>query len=269
MTVQKNQRNIFLHYHIFKNAGTSFDFALSRVFEERSKFVAHIDDQALIDGGQQYLETFLDKREELSAFSSHELRFMVRASRKFKFFPVTFIRCPILRSKSVYLFEKAQTDVITPGSVKAKEVKNFGDFVRWYLDTAPHKTITNFQTRKCSLIPSIERDLKVHLALAKENLKNYFNFGIVEEFDISIKYFNKLFFPKITPNLLLTPWMNRTQASHDNTKTLDQRREEVLLEMGVISEKFIVENKLDLELYEYAVTLFHQNIRINEPLKCI
>jgi hypothetical protein len=267
--IKKTQRNIIIHYHLFKNAGTSFDFALSRVFGEKKNFLAHVDDQALIAGGQQYLENFLDEREAVSAFSSHELRFMAKASSKFKFFPATFIRCPILRSKSVYLFEKAQVDVITPGSVKAKEAKHFGDFVRWYLDESPHKTITNFQTRKCSFIPYDVQDSKVHLESTKRNLENYFNFGIVEEFDVSIKYFNKLFFPKITPNLLLTPWMNRTQVSDDNTKTLEQRREEVLLEMGTVSEKFIVENKSDLELYEYAVGLFHQNIRMNESLKCI
>ena len=257
-----NQRVIFLHHHLFKNSGTSFDYALSRVFGDKKKFLAHIDDKKMIEGGQFYLEAFLRENKILKALSSHEVRFKACSSSEFIYLPFTFIRCPILRSYSVYNFERAQKDVVTHGSMKAKEVKNFSEFVKWYLNDAPYKTITNFQVRKCSLLKLEHRSLDKGWVLdeAKSNLLNYFNFGVVERYSESIAQFNQILQPELMQHPLPFTWLNKTQAEDAGSVSLDEQRERVLEKMGPIRDQFLSENSEDIQLYEFSVDLFEANL---------
>ena len=50
-------RHVILHGHIFKNAGTSFDWSLERSFGEA--FVDHREDKLMREGRDKHLEAFL------------------------------------------------------------------------------------------------------------------------------------------------------------------------------------------------------------------
>jgi hypothetical protein len=246
-------RLIILHYHIFKNAGTSFDAALSKAFGDERSFISHWDNEAMIKGGQPYLEEFLARHERLKAIASHEFCFKARDSFRFKYIPVTFIRCPILRALSVYKFERAQTDVKTHGSIKAKEVNSFEEFVGWYLNESPSKTITNFQIRRCALDFGCEQTDAIfsedYLENAKKNLKNYFNFGIVESYTHSLEKLS------LKLNLKLgVEWLNTTGVRKTGW-SLDKERDEVLSQMGRYAHLFLSQNKNELKFYDYAVRL--------------
>lgn len=247
------QRLIILHYHIFKNAGTSFDAALSKAFGDERKFISHWDNEAMIKGRQPYLEEFLSRHGNLKAIASHEFCFKAKDSYDFKYIPVTFIRCPILRALSVYTFERAQTDVKTHGSIKAKEVNSFEEFVGWYLNESPSKTITNFQIRRCSLDFGCEQTEAIfsedYLENAKKNLKDYFNFGIVESYSHSIE--------KLSEKLKLkldVEWLNTT-CVRETGWDIDTERNKVLSQMGQYADLFLKQNKNELEFYDFAVRL--------------
>ena len=256
-------RTILLHYHIFKNAGTSFDFALSKAFGDERKFISHCDNQAMISGGQEYLEIFLNKHHDLHAIASHEFCFRAQNNTNFQYIPITFIRCPILRALSVFKFERAQTDVKTYGSIKAKEVKSFEEFVGWYLNESPSKTITNFQVRRCALNYGCKQTEAIfseeYLENAKENLRDYFNFGIVESYQRSIE--------KLSAKLnlkLSIEWLNSTSVVRTD-RDLNEERNEILSQMGRYADFFLNQNKNDLRFYDYALSLFNVDAINKDP----
>jgi len=67
-------RNILIHTHIFKNAGSSYDGALRNFFGEA--FVDYRDDQDIVRGKMDYLLEYLDTHPDIQAFSSHSVHFL-------------------------------------------------------------------------------------------------------------------------------------------------------------------------------------------------
>ena len=97
-------KNILVHVHIFKNAGSSFDDALNRFY--RDDFIDHRDDSELLIGKMDYLEKYLDSHPNIQAFSSHSIHFLPQNTDKYNFLPIYLLRHPIDRIRSVYSFEK-------------------------------------------------------------------------------------------------------------------------------------------------------------------
>ena len=135
-------RNVIIHAHIFKNAGTTFDHSLRKNFADG--FIDHRQDQELVQGKQEYLNQYLALHPECQALSSHSVHFNIESSESLNLFPVYFIRHPIERIRSVYEFEKKQ-NADTPGARKAKEMDLEG-FVDWYLEESSPATIRNVHT---------------------------------------------------------------------------------------------------------------------------
>lgn len=82
------KRDIILHSHIFKNAGTTFDYILEKNFGK--SFIDHRDDKNVVDGRQRYLNDFLNKNKKIKAFSSHSIHFKAKNSFKYNFHQVYF-----------------------------------------------------------------------------------------------------------------------------------------------------------------------------------
>ena len=61
-------RHILLHGHIFKNAGTTFDWSLERSFGEA--FLDHREDKVMRERGGRHLAALVDDRPALRAFSA-------------------------------------------------------------------------------------------------------------------------------------------------------------------------------------------------------
>ena len=119
-------RCVLVHYHIFKNAGSSVDFALQRSFGSRwATFEGcHAHD---VQTSEQ-LGQFLESRPELCAVSSH----LARPPLPFSGCrPIVFLRHPLLRARSVYEFTRR--DLKQHGSQISRNGE-FSRYVRWALD---------------------------------------------------------------------------------------------------------------------------------------
>jgi hypothetical protein len=136
-------RNVLIHAHIFKNAGTTFDYSLRRSFGEH--FVDHRNDELFLQGRNNYLLEYLHANKQVQALSSHSMHFRIRGDEKIRLFPVYFIRHPLARVWSVYRFEKHQTGVNTEGARRAKEM-DLNSYVSWYLEEGSPATIRNIHT---------------------------------------------------------------------------------------------------------------------------
>ena len=66
-------RHVILHGHIFKNAGTTFDWSLERCFGEG--FVDHRDDKTMRERRARHLAELVNDAPSLRALSSHHLCF--------------------------------------------------------------------------------------------------------------------------------------------------------------------------------------------------
>lgn len=93
-------RYVIVHYHIFKNAGSTIEHILEREFGGRFATVHGSDPDATLDAEE--LEEFLRQQPAIEAVSSHHLRYPKPVGRHAVYFDCCFLRDPIARLYSCY-----------------------------------------------------------------------------------------------------------------------------------------------------------------------
>lgn len=248
-------RNIIIHVHIFKNAGSTFDWSLNRNFEY--KFIDHRDNIPMIKDKISYLINYLEKNPHIKALSSHHIHFEIKTIKNYQFHKVYFLRDPILRAKSVYTFEKKQSNSDTPGSKKAKQL-SFKDFISWYLEDDSPRTIQNSQTAFCA---GLDIDAIPELSTLKKAIFNIGQnplIGVVERYDESMVIFEDVltpFFPEIDLSYVI---QNKT-SNHVNFDSNNKIK--ITNELEDIHDHLLKKNNLDLEIYRFANSIIDKRIQ--------
>lgn len=242
-------RHIVTHGHIFKNAGTSFDWALRQCFG--SGFVDHRDDVAMRRGGADYLRDYLLARPEVQALSSHHLCYPLPEHPDFRCIPVYFLRDPIERVVSVYNFERAQPES-TPGSIEAKR-KTLTEYVRWRLRPGVNPTIRNYQTAYLAGAQRLGPDQSLgpeHLDAALANLRSPGSLvGLVDRYGDSLRQIEDRL-GTCFPSLRLKT--SRQNVSNRAAPEEKKRRAHTLL--APVLDDLRDANRYDLTLLEAAQT---------------
>lgn len=242
------KRNVLVHVHIFKNAGSSFDDALTDFFKQ--SFVDHRDDKNLIQGKMDYLVSYLDTHTEIQAFSSHSIHFIPQNTEKYQFLPTYFLRHPIARIRSVYSFEKKQLPATEEGAIKAKEL-TLNEYIVWYMQSSSPATLRNAQTIFLSGDgPNEERMLEKY-DMALNTINHSFLVGVVDRYDESMVVFEeylKDFFPYIDLSY------RRQNITDDNLEaSVIEKAEKLLSRLDVSTQALVIENnKFDVLLYDAA-----------------
>ena len=97
---------VIVHHHLFKNAGTTVDWILRRVFGP-----GFLDHEAAIAAGLTSAETLLDfvlARPDIHAVSRHHLSFATMSHPGRAFLDILLVRHPIDRLRSMYDFLRAE-----------------------------------------------------------------------------------------------------------------------------------------------------------------
>lgn len=183
------KRTILIHHHIFKNAGTSLQYALKKYFEDKYFECELPQSQMVIEDD---LKKFILKTPQALAISGHHICMPTPQGEDYKTLSIVLLRNPLARVESIYKFEKKQT-AQTEGAIKAKEL-DFKEYVRWRLDKTP-TMLCNYQTYYCarknksegSKIPT-EQDLKVAL----HNIRSSAVVGTVERYEETLELANKI-----------------------------------------------------------------------------
>jgi len=127
-------RHVIVHYHIFKNAGTTLHSILERNFG--SQFAAieseHPDD---VVSNESFLR-FLEDHPDIAAVSSHNLRLPKPENDSFAFYDIVYLRHPLTRLLSMYVFYRRSDNTADPLAVEAKKLK-IADFFRSLIDKYP------------------------------------------------------------------------------------------------------------------------------------
>lgn len=175
---QPAERTIILHYHLFKNAGTSVDAILKRNFGE--KWVMR---EFPAKGGNNtaLVEEWIRETPDAIAYSSHTMMGPIPEIEGVRVISFMLLRDPIQRIKSAYRFERTQV-ADTWGAQLAKE-HDFEGYVRARLEVHGDRQCCNFQTyRLASLIPGEGPELE----RAKGALEEMTVVGRVEDFSTAI-----------------------------------------------------------------------------------
>lgn len=251
-------RVILIHHHIFKNAGTSFNYALESFFGDRY-FEFDLPDSRVVTC--KTLDAFLQSHPQALAVSGHQICMPTPQGKDYQTISSVLLRNPLSRIRSIYQFERQQhLENPTPGAVKAKEL-GFKEFVLWQLDTQPG-VICNYQTLYCSRTSNhsptyiaTEENFKI----AVENLKKCAIVGTVERYNDTLALAQEKLSP-IYPDITLA-------STHLNvtTQSMEQDVRNTLIEdLGeTLVDRLIEMNQLDEALYKLADDALGHSVEID------
>ena len=168
-------RTIILHYHLFKNAGTSVDQILQRNFKDRwvtAEFPPSQGDNSAL------VADWIRDNPDAVAFSTHTALGPVPQIDGVRVVSVMMLRDPVARIRSAYRFEQKQ-DADTWGAQLAK-THDLEGYVTTRLERVADRQCRNFQThRLASQMPGDGPELDRALAA----LDAISVFGLVEDFN--------------------------------------------------------------------------------------
>jgi hypothetical protein len=240
------RRVVLVHYHIFKNAGTSLDRILQRNFGERWGTLEAAQGEGAVT--PEELRAHLVAQPQLCALSSHTALLPAPESPDFRIVPLLLLRNPIDRIRSAYTFERKQ-NADTLGSRRARE-GSFGDYVEHFLAQPNDRRFRNFQSWRLSrAVPAADAEtFEFDRSLAALGQLPWV--GIVEDFEFSLTRLLDLVKP-LFPEFALHSV--RANASSDERSTMEQRFEEIRSELGPeVYRKLCGANMIDWALWERA-----------------
>jgi hypothetical protein len=254
-------RPVLVHYHIFKNAGTSVDVALQRSFG--SRWTTFEGRHAVDVQTPEQLGRFLGERPEVCAVSSH----LARPPLPFpECRAIVFLRHPLLRVRSVQEFTRRNPD--HPGCPVSQR-GTLASYVKWALDAVPGEgggVIRDYQVRHLSDASwrVQERAVIQDLHAAKSLIESWGIVGIVEDYKMSARRFQAMYAAEFPDLDFVHVRANRTSAEIPDIEGQTQALRE---ELGPeLFERLVKANQLDLELYNWAVARFprFENVTASE-----
>ncbi|WP_011296923.1 sulfotransferase family 2 domain-containing protein [Cupriavidus necator] len=242
-------RDVIVHYHIFKNAGTTIDALLHANFPHSHGAVEGELPWDILSSDQ--LQQYILANPTLKVVSSHQARLPLPEHTSLRIHPIVFLRHPIDRVESIYQFERHEPDThLSPGIQIAKNTDLKG-FVEWGLSENGTAVFRNFQTIH---LAGRETDMRYAAAtqadflVASARLRELSFVGIVDRFDASIQQLRQVLKP-IYPDLQLTPSL-ALNTSIGRSNLLSARIARISEALGnTLLNELIKANQFDLELY--------------------
>lgn len=200
------ERTVILHYHLFKNAGTSIDGALKTGFPGRW---ASKEFPTVGGNNSPLIAEWIRGEPNGVAFSTHTGMGPIPELPNVDVFSLLFLRDPIDRIKSVYRFEREQK-AETMGAKLAKS-EDFEGYVRHRLGIAGDRQCRNFQSNRLAKFrPGESSELDRALA----SLDSLSFVGFVGDFenslvDLAVKI--RAFLPEFRVHEI--PHLNRSAAN--------------------------------------------------------
>ncbi|MEX0345401.1 MAG: hypothetical protein AB3N20_10800 [Rhizobiaceae bacterium] len=243
------KRPVILHFHTFKNAGSSVDAVLQQCFPDAwANFDGPVPEFFI---HHSELEIIARNRSQLKAISSHQIRLPVPQSQKVEFLPIVFIRRPELRIASIWRFQRQRHDN-HPATLLAKQL-SFREWVVHNLAKKLPQATDNGQTHLFSYDLDKRRRVREPGALERaiRNLEELPLVGIVEKFDQSMKLFEALYQPKI-PEFQYQS-VGARNATGDVNLSEDKQLEQLREDLGCdLFKELQAANAVDIELYNHV-----------------
>lgn len=260
----KSTRQVIVHYHLFKNAGSTIDHILQNNFG--NGWLPFDGEKAHSRIQAPEIEQLILQHPEVQAVSSHNAVLPIPAIAGISIAPIVFLRHPLDRVRSIYDFERKQGQKSGPVSQGAEHASklDFNDYIKWRFDTCKNGVTHNYHTAWLLHDPRFNRFeiTQKDFELAVQNLKELPFFGLVERFDDSLKLLSQ----HLT-NIgihITTDYQVKNSTKHREkpmADKLDSLRENI---GDDIWSQIVSRNHWDLELYKAAQELFESRLaRLN------
>ncbi len=256
LSVRLRQRSpLLIHYHILKNAGSSFEWALEQALGNAYRSFDSPSAAGFVSARD--LVEFSFRHAEVKAISSHQAAPPPPRIFGREIFTSILIRDPIARIRSIYAFERAQ-EKSSPGAIKAKEL-TFRQYVEWRLNTSP-ATLCNFQVYFCSRTSAGTAQIsgEERLERAIRNLDGISLVGTVARFDEWLALVQKVLSSSF-PNLALASV--RQNASLGIEPSEGEILGQLISELGDTTAQYLLDNnELDMCLHQVADALLTRRL---------
>jgi hypothetical protein len=251
-------RYLFIHWHIYKNAGSSIERLLWESFGDA---FAVLDTQPGCDTIDFItLKNYLQENRHIKAVSSHRLHPPVKHTGTL---PIVMLRHPADRARSAYRY--ARRNATVPDHAIAS-THDFRGYLAWALNTRGEGAVLrDHQVQYLSNAAYRTQDshhwraTPADLAQALTLLKHLRAFGLVRRFAESCRLFNAAYRPCL-------PAMNFHDWSENSTGSTNQSEAEALAEIrdelgDTTWQSLCAANTLDLALYDEGCRLFDMKLQ--------
>tara|TARA_R110002073_G_scaffold36800_2_gene107000 strand:+ start:6896 stop:7681 length:786 start_codon:yes stop_codon:yes gene_type:complete len=236
-------RKVILHYHLFKNAGTSLDASFRAYFKGDEWLTCEFPSDP--QKNQQQLHNWIVQSIDAKCFSSHTAALPPPLIAGVSVFPVIFVRHPIDRVASVYAFERKQGSD-TYGSVLARN-SNLSEYVEARLSRLHDYQCRNFHVHRfSSMYPADQGSVVERANRAVENLPFV---GVVSRFEQSLRELESALRAFGFPDIALQ--VTQKNVSRKIDQTMNEKLEEIRSKMSpVVYESLIEANREDLAFFD-------------------
>lgn len=251
MNIKNKSKTIVLHYHFFKNAGTSLDKILKANFV--NKWITQ-EFSGNTTNNRSEVKKWIENNPQMICFSSHTAQLPPPQIEEIKIIPVLFIRHPIDRIASAYQFERQQNSAGF-GSVLANNT-NLAGYIKTRLSIKTDFQCRNFHTGRLAEMFSDTTEDK--LVKAKKAIETLPFIGLVDHFDASLKKLEVL----LTANNFVNLKLNavKENVTRSGQSTLSERLGSIEKEIGTTYYQLLVEhNSWDIEIYNMVCNSYKIN----------
>jgi hypothetical protein len=238
-------RHVMVHFHMFKNGGSTIEAILEREF--RGRYATAHGSHASSSLDDQDIAAFLGTHLNVAALSSHHLRYPLPSIRRTVLFDCCFLRHPLDRLQSVYSYLRKEPPELGREDPILVLSQSMGprEFMVRLIEESPH-FVSNAQTLLIATGGAFTRPLDdTDLSRAKEVLRQMALPGLVAMFDESLvaaEHFLGPAFPRL-----------RLHYVAQNVTRPSRNLEELKIIWGNdIYQELSRLNCLDLELCRYA-----------------
>ncbi len=253
------RRRIIVHYHLFKNAGSSVDHVLASNFGGR--WQPFEGEHAHSNLSPEQLADHIRRHPRVLALSSHHLRLPLPTMPDADIYPIFFLRHPIDRIGSIYAFLRRR------GGGNPMDIhlaaNSLKDYVTRILEDEGNACLiardcqTLFLSTALARWPDPDRPLRAgrtHLTEAKDFLDSLPVFGLVERFDESARRL-EAWLRGAFPGIRF--FSARLNAEARQARPLEERLNAMEAEIGTELYRDLIEaNRHDLDLYHHACQRF-------------
>lgn len=247
---------LLIHYHIFKNAGTSFEWALEQVFGAGLRRLDTPSHDGFISSRD--IAECAEGSPGIRAIASHQAAPKPTRIRGRNVLTSILIRDPIARIRSIYAFERLQ-ERDDPGSQKAKEL-DFKHYVEWRLQTTP-RMFCNFQVYFCCREGANDRRIPdaADLERAIHSLDTIDVVGTVERYVEWLALANSVlrtYFGQIS-----LPFTRQNVLTGERSSSKETIYRDLIDDLGAARARYLLDrNELDMCLHQVADALLSRRL---------
>lgn len=248
-------RFIWLHFHIFKNAGSTIEWILKRNFSDSFQIIHEQGERGNIS--EEEIIKYLIEHPHINALSSHHFRYPRPEHSNLQFVDICFLRHPMDRLQSIYFHYRRATD----DSEKSSFAKTMSlpEFLLWMIEVEPFNVINSqtcfMATGGKYFFPPSPLQLKV----AMKRVAEVRFLGVVDRFDESLmaaQFFLRPILPTIglsyTPQNISENWQMKLTEKLERMKDLCG---------GELFSRLSKMNQSDEKLWRYATNELNRRLQ--------